>query len=489
MLKRLFHSTLCVAMLFLPTSCNNWLDLKPQDGITKDKFWKTKEQVQAAVTGCYAAMMNGLPETLFLWGELRADMLTNTFNTKAEELDFINVNILPSNSITNWRSVYQIINYCNTVIDFAPAVLENDKTFTQEALNGYLAEAKTLRALMYFYLVRTFRDVPLKIIATSTDNEIQQIPKNTAAEVLAQITKDLSEAEPNAPLTYGSQAMDKGRITRFTVNALQADVSLWNDKYADALVACDKIIKSTKFGLIQGFVFYNTVFVQGNSNESVFELQYDRQKLNGFYPMFVTPRRFIASPYVMDEVFTQDFTDDTKKDLRGDEASVRATDGLIWKFVGQNASTVRAIDESYAHWVFYRYADVLLMKAEALTNLNRGQEALNIIKTIRDRATALPFTDKKPDASDVAAISDFILEERAREFAFEGKRWYDLLRFAKRNNYKRIDLLFDMAVRSTPPDRQQSAIAKYRDSNSHYLPIFQYEIQTDKNLIQNPFYK
>ncbi len=176
MFKKILHSSVCLLLLFIPTSCNKWLDLQPQDGITKDKFWKTKEQVQAAMSGVYASMLspsstsitsassaggNSLIINLFLWGELRADMLTSTFSTRAEELDIMNVNVLASNGITNWRTVYQIINYCNTVIDFAPAVLQNDKTFTQESLNSYVAEAKTIRALMYFYLARTFGDVPL----------------------------------------------------------------------------------------------------------------------------------------------------------------------------------------------------------------------------------------------------------------------------------------------------------------------------------------
>lgn len=502
MQKRILRGLVWLSILFIPTSCNQWLDLQPQDGITKDKFWKTKEQVQAAVTGCYAAMLapspnfavstngpNGLVTNLFLWGELRADMITSTFSTRSEERDIINVNILASNGLTNWRTVYQIINYCNTVIDFAPAVLDNDKTFTQQALNGYIAEAKTIRALMYFSLARTFGDVPLKLKSTSTDSEIEQIAKTTQAEVLAQIVKDLSEAEPDAPLTYGNNASDKGRITRYAVNALQADVYLWMEKYPEVIVACDKVIKSSKFGLIEGTRFFNSVFVQGNSTEGIFELQFDRQRLNEFYFMFSLSRRFSATNYVMDEVYMQDFTDDTKIDLRGSGAAVRATDAMIWKYSGLNFTQQRAIEDYTAHWVFYRYADILLMKAEALALTNKGTEALSIIKTIRERAQALELTNENPDPTNIEAVADFILSERAREFAFEGKRWYDILRHSKRNNYKRMDIMLDVVGRSAPPDRQQSAIAKYRDFNSHYLPIYQYELQTDKNLIQNPFYK
>ncbi|NID10048.1 RagB/SusD family nutrient uptake outer membrane protein [Fibrivirga algicola] len=489
MVKKLIYSVSALLLLLLPTSCNTYLDLRPQDGITKDEFWRTKEQVQAAVTGCYAGMLNGLPETLFLWGELRADMITSTFLTRPDETDMINVNLLPSNGIANWRSVYQIINYCNTVIQFAPTVLESDKTYTQEALNVNLAEAKALRALLYFYLARTFGDVPLKLDATFSDNQITPIPKSTKDEILAQVVKDLTEAEPNAPLTYGDVASNKGRVTRYMVNALQADVALWMEKYDEALAACNKITSSAKFGLIQGNAFHNQVFVQGNSNEGIFELQYDRQRINGFYGMFVAPRRFQASSYVIDDVYTQDFQDDTKKDLRGDESAVRATDGTIWKYVSLNGTTLRVINESYAHWIVYRYADVLLMKAEALAMLKRGPEALAIVQQIRDRAQALVGTLKTPDPADTESVMDYILEERARELAFEGKRWYDVLRHTKRNNYKRLDILLDMVARSVPPDRQQSAIAKYKDYNSHYLPIFQYELQTNKLLVQNPFYK
>ncbi|RZK21533.1 MAG: RagB/SusD family nutrient uptake outer membrane protein, partial [Flavobacterium sp.] len=83
---------------------------------------------------------------------------------------------------------------------------------------------------------------------------------------------------------------------------------------------------------------------------------------------------------------------------------------------------------------------------------------------------------------------DYILAERAREFAFEGKRWFDVLRHAKRNNYSRIDILLDMVARTVSPSLQQSAITKFRDPNSHYFPIYEQEIFADPTIVQNPFY-
>jgi starch-binding outer membrane protein, SusD/RagB family len=493
--------TIVTVLVSICFSCNKWLDLKPQDGITGAEFWKTKEQVQSAVMGCYAALLASptsgtrpLAEYAFLWGELRADMVSATTGTTSDENDVISVNILPANGISNWRTVYQVINYCNTVIDNGPKVLSVDATFTQDALKKYIAEAKTIRALMYFYLVRTFGDVPLKLKSSSSDQDIEPIAKSTADEVLTQILKDLSEAEPDAVVSFGDKASDKGRVTVYLVNALQADVNLWMGKYNECVSACNKVINSNRFGLIDGSsqdVWYNTLYGVGNSNEGIFELQFDKQASNSFYDLLQSPRRhLIANPAVLDELYTVDPVDPVNnKDIRADGGSVRSTDGIVWKYAGWNTTTARASTESYAHWIVYRYADILLMKAEALNETGNGQGALDLITQVRNRARALPATNTSPAASDRIGVEDFILQERAREFAYEGKRWFDLLRFAKRNNYERLNLLLDVVSKTVPPDRQQSAIAKIKDKNSHYLPIYSYELQTDKLLIQNPFYK
>ena len=482
-------------------SCKRYLDLKPQDGIIRQNFWKTKEQLQAAVFGCYASLLGppagvsdrALPEYLFLWGELRADMLAPTSFATNEDLDIMSSNIVSSNSITNWRSVYRTINYCNTIIDFAPDVLNNDKTLTQDALNAYFAEAKTLRALLYFYLVRSFRDVPLVLKSTSSDDQLQQIAKSPGDTVLKQIVKDLSEAETAAPVTFNNIAFDKGRITRYTVNAIQADVYLWMEKYPEAIAACDKVINSGRYGLLTGnSSWFSTLFANGNSNEGIFEIQFDASKLNTFYTMFRSRPRFVASAWVTDPdngLYKADIIDPTNKDIRGDGAAARFGDGLIWKYIGVDGDNMRAAEESFAHWIVYRYADILLMKAEASALSGKGQDALDLIARIRQRAHALPSTEQNVDPSNTEGVCDYILEERAREFAYEGKRWYDVLRHAKRNNYKRIDILLNMVSTTVPGNLQQSAIAKTKDPNSHYFPIYQYELQTDKNLVQNPFYK
>lgn len=515
-MKKNIYLILFVVLAIGASSCKKWLDLKPQDGIIKDEFWKTKEQVSAAVIGIYSSMQEpavgvygrtnyspSLSELLFVWGEGRADNVAPATFTSSDDIDLINVNIQPVNVNVNWRPFYRTINFCNTVIQKAPEVLANDNTFTQAQLDNFLSEALAIRALMYFYLVRSFGEVPLKLTATLSDQDIVPLAKASKDSVLKQIVIDLQAAEAKAVTTFGDVASDKGRVTKYTVNAMQADVYLWMEKYAECVAACDKIINSQRFGLIRGATvngptieynddWFNTLYYNGNSNEGIFELQFDAQRLNPYFFMFsssLSARRWTAAADIMDRVFTVDFTNNLNYDIRADGASVRAATSTIWKYVGASATALRALEQSYAHWFFYRYADILLMKAEALNEMGQGQAALDLIYTIRRRANALEATDLTPTPNDKNLIQDFILQERSREFAFEGKRWYDVLRNARRNNYQRLSILLNMVAISVPSNQQQSAQIKMLDKNAHYFPIYLSELQTNKLLVQNPFYR
>jgi hypothetical protein len=496
MLKKYISKSLLIAPLLFFTACESWLALEPQDAITRQEFWQTKEQVEAAVIGCYASLLGNMdnrttpipiPEAMFLWGEMRADMIVPNTSAIAAEVDIVNGNILETNAIANWATFYKTINYCNTLIEFAPDVLKTDPTFKESQLNAFLSEALTIRSLLYFYLVRTFKEVPLKITASVSDEDDYALPKNSEEEIINQILEDLLRAEEMAVSSYGNKASDKGRITRYTVNALQADVYLWAEEYENCILACNKIINSGQFGLVEGHEWFTSQFGTGNSNESIFELQFDVQKINTFFDLFSAGRRWLASPLVLEEMYTIDFTNPLNRDWRADDASLKS-DGRIWKYLGLDQNRARTVSESYAHWILYRYADIKLLKAEALAQTGGGAEALEIVEEIRVRANALEATERGIDPTDVSGITDYILEERARELAFEGKRWFDVLRNARRNNYERIDILVSIAVKSAPPDRQQTIINKLLDTNSHYLPIYFTELQINKNLVQNPFY-
>jgi hypothetical protein len=486
-MKKILYSISLFTLLVLGTSCNKWLDLEPRDGITKQEFWKTKEDVLAAVSGCYASLLASPPNTsdrslleyMFIYGELRADMISPGPSMTADELNIINVNITQDNSFAKWAAFYRTINFCNTVIQEAPAVKNTDATFTDAALNAYVAEALTLRSLMYFYLVRSFGDVPLKLTATTKDTDLQNLGKSKQADILKQIVIDLKLAEQGAVTTYGNTKSDKGRITKYTVNALLADVYLWMENYTDCLAECQKVINSQRFAYVgANSAWFNNVFFRGTSTETIFE--FDQTIENPFYNLLVrSNRRYIASPALVSDIFIPDDIDpDNVYDIRGQ--SFFNSSFTIQKFGTENPS--------YVKWQAYRLSDIKLMQAEAMALSGNGTGALEIVDDLRLRRNAVDATKQTVDPGDQEAVCDYILAERSREFAFEGKRWFDLLRNAKRKNYSRIDILLEMVSRTVSPTLQQSAITKFKDPNSHYLPIFQEDLFADPKLVQNPFY-
>jgi hypothetical protein len=499
MYKRIiYRSGLILALVLSTTSCNKYLTLLPQDGITRQEFWQNKEQVQSAVIGLYASMVQGtagsttargMAEYMFEWGEIRADNVSPGPGVSIDESNMMSGNILSSNTIVQWVDMYRTINLCNTVIKYAPAVLSIDNTFTQASLNAYLSEALGLRALMYFYLVRSFGNVPLKLTPTSSDADLIQLTTTPSATILKQIVADLTTAEATATYSYGDVASNKGRLTRYTIEAIEADVYLWMEDYPDCITACNKIINSGQFGLVAGDSgFFSTLYYNGNSNEGIFELQFDNQILNTFFPMFYQNPRLLANPNVLSSVFPLDTNNPDNADIRSN-INVNSGNSYIWKYVSINYNTARTAATSYQHWIVYRYADVLMMEAEAYAWSNQENLALNIIKQIRNRANAVSQSLESPDPTDPQAVSNYVLDERDREFMYEGKRWYDVLRNAKRNNYTDINILLNVVANSAPSGSQQSILAKYQDHNSHYFPIYFSEIADDPNLVQNPFYK
>jgi hypothetical protein len=393
--------------------------------------------------------------------------------------------------VVRWNAFYRTINYCNTVLEFGPPVLEVDPSFDEETLRVYQAEVRALRALMYFYLVRAFDEVPIKLTATKDDSENFNIPKSSRQEVLDQIKEDLDWAEDYAPFSHGSLAADKGRITKYAINAIQADVYLWNDEYEKCIEACDKIINSGFFGLLESDdLWFTNLYVKGNSPESIFELQFSPEVLNPYYRYFKDSKYLRANAASIEEFFPSDPNAlPDSADIRGDGCSYKLSDNFtIWKYVGRNRDESKPSNESFSNFIIYRFAEILLFKAEALAQLDRGEEALQLIKLVRRRARAAKTTDLG-QSTDPRSVTEFILAERCREFAYEGKRWFDILRIAKRNNYENMNIVIEMLTRSAPAEKLITVQNKYRDTMSHYFPIYFQELQANPELVQNEFYQ
>ena len=356
--------------VFTCFSCDEYLDLRPPNGTVRQDFWKTKEDVQAAVIGIYSEMVGNasFTERLFMYGELRGDMVIPGQNASDNQIFLNTTNILPTNALTDWSMFYRTINFCNTVIDLAPAVLNEDPTLEEEQLENYLSEALAIRAYLYLTLAKTFKDVPLKLEATLNDTDNFQLPTSPQEEVFRQVAEDLRLAEEYAVEEYETIPENKGRITKYAINAMQTEVFLWLNDFDNALIAANKIIDSGNFGLIPASnSWFGTVYGEGNSSEGIFELQYSNQNLNSFINVFFQRAEYRASAVAVSDVFGIDLQNPENQDIRGERASIVSSGAEIYKYIGLNRDQRKTTTTSDTHWFFYRYADVLLMKAEAVS--------------------------------------------------------------------------------------------------------------------------
>lgn len=514
------------------TGCNPWLNLKPDNKQISDDYWKSKEEVDAVVQSMYSGLRD-CEEKFFLWGELRGDMLG--LNTASQDLkDVRALNILPSKTVyTDWSAAYKVIGRANAVLDYAEGVMDEDVTFARQLLNSYLGEAKFMRALTYFYLVRTFGDIPYVTKAFVSDNggsDQFKIAKTDKDKVLEGIINDLmgtptsgSSSDTYVDINgitrntngaihyckpgYGSSELNKGRATRWVAYTLLADVALWMENYNLVLDAAYKVIENNgTYGLVSQENWYD-MFAIGNSPEAIFELQYRTPKSQDYVKNSFLESNFKNSvdKYKASDIAIELFKQSVEEDIRGTGASFLA-DATIWKYAGTDISSDKNTNNRTIfdnNWIFYRYSEVLLMYLEAATMLNSdfsasNQEYANLwnatITRIRRRAGLNLDTEFPVPGSQQEALMT-IVNERSREFFVEGKRWFDIHRVAKKNNYANRDYLLEVLLAEVSAKERPVFLAKLQDENGYYLPIPKRDIESsgrkangDFVLEQNPYY-
>jgi hypothetical protein len=486
MMKNIKYIVIAVA-LFIQAGCSDWLEMKPPSGLIRDDFWQSKEDVEAVLMGAYSSFSE-LGNLMFIHGEARADMVTDDINLDGNIRNIMNGNIYPDNWLANWQNYYKVINYANEVLKNAPEVYEIDGTFTDFQLRGFMSEAYFIRALAYFYLVRIYGDVPLVVEPSETDDADFYPAKTKGDEILEYIKNDLLEARLYFADNYLTMAETKGRASREACEALLADIALWRFDYNAVIEHVQNIEMTDKIELMPSARWFQ-MFYPGNSLESIFEFQFDNRQdqRNNFVGLTrYNDRNFLASVKAV-EMFARLYADEP---FRGQDMSIKRESGdtyVIWKYFGMapdGQTTRTAINEFSANWIVYRYADVLLMKAEALSQLERYPEALTYINLIRERAgIGAASIQNTPNA-----FEDAILEERAKELAYEGKRWFDLVRMGRRNNFARKDKLVDVILETVPSTQKRILGSKLTNPEGWYMPVYKNELERNRNLEQNPYY-
>ncbi|HET9571558.1 MAG TPA: RagB/SusD family nutrient uptake outer membrane protein [Bacteroidales bacterium] len=505
-----------VLLLISLSACTDWFDLRPQSETIHEEFWKDESDVKSMVGSCYREMNEpSFLERLIVWGEVRSDNVVKGMNPNRDITYLLNLGLNSTNSYTYWNDFYKVINYCNNVIYYAPDVRKMDPNFTEGQLRAYLAEVKGIRALCYFTLVRTFKDIPFVTKPTIGDSESFEVAQSTPEFVVDFLIEDLKSCENNAVSGYENKNYDKGRMTQKSIRALLADLYLWKDDYENCITYCNKILDDQSTGLVlePSAVYNKNVFIDGNSKESIFELQFDAKNIQNYviYEMYEkSGGNFVAGSrpgYNTYQLSSYDFANKTtlfgKSDLRGKNAYQPVSSGAffpIMKYIANPianlSGTVSESDYqmtvSSPNWIFYRLPDIYLMKAEALVEIG-GQpnleEAFGLVSKTYDRANpdlgigSLQFSNFNSQAM----MRDLVLDERQREFMFEGKRYFDLMRRIHREGTP-TNVVGTYLMKKYAFLDQATAESRLSDMNALFMPINANELKLNTLLKQNPFY-
>ena len=465
---RLLKYILGIAVAISSTSCNEdeFLEVDPTGRVTSDNFLNTDAEVKLAIVGVYNAMQNNFSNgswaSVYFVKNLPADdcLAGSSEGDQSGYQDIDDFKIQTDNDKLEliWSNFYKTISSANTIINS----VEPDTDLKKEMI----AEAKALRGYCYFELATMFGGVPLMTV-NPVNPEDYHLPITYVEDVYVQVEKDFSEAIPDLPLKSEYSAADKYRMSKGAAQAYYGKALLYQKKYDDALIQFSAVISSSEYDLEPNFadvwskesefgqeslfeISYTAQesydwgnFPWGGGNESNIEAQlqgprdavFDMAKstlniVNGWG--FNSPSAKIGKAF-------EDAGDIERKNATLiSAADFEATGGVIkdpnahdyegymrLKYVTKSSDTSESgVPElNYTiNWRLMRYADVLLMAAEAYHFSNQDGLALIEMNKVRDRA----------DLDDITASDDIfqaIVTERQLEFAFEGSRYWDLVRW------------------------------------------------------------
>jgi starch-binding outer membrane protein, SusD/RagB family len=454
---------LVVAIASLAGCKSNFLDRNPQGQYTQETYPYPggSGPYDTYLFGAYSELraFNVHSQSFIAATSIRsddADKGSTPADGGANALGMDNFPVLPDNGFANtlWLGYFSMVSKANIAID----QVRNNKDIvaTDEVKAQSEGEARFLRAYAYFMLVRLYGRVPLIDSVLTNAASQSNIPQSSAAQVYAFIEQDLQFAATNLPLSWDAKFV--GRITRGAANGLLAKVFLTQQKWAEAMNAANAVILSGQYNLT---TTYDRIFREEgeNSKESVFEVQATANATvptnngvqyaqimgvrgSGIWDLgwgWNTPSTFLEAAYEAGDprknrtILYTSTASQTFTTIYGENLPVGLPNPRYNNKVYTNPSMRNSIANRFGYWMnirILRYADVVLMYAEAANELNNTAEALEKLEWVRARAragngTILPAVT----TTDQAELRDSIRHERRIELAMEHDRFFDIVRW------------------------------------------------------------
>lgn len=436
-MKRIFFSLQALVILLGAAGCHDsLLNMQPESILTNDQFYQTSSDMNRAVIGVYSALQ-ARRMTDYIVMEIPSDNIYAAANSPVlGSPDIDGLTVSPDNpQLDNfWLACYKGIFRANEVLKY----IDKPVDYTGTAKDQYIGEAKFLRAQFYFDLVRTFGGVPV-VTTALTMEEARGVGRGTAAQVYELIVADLKDAIAKLPMP---SAMQKGRTSKGAATALLGKVYIYLKDYPNAKDMLDKAVSDFGYDLVPEFAtLWNSTTAEDNS-EIVFTMKYVESLNSQNYSSAFIPNGGVAGLVDRGTEKILPSWSLNKLYVAGDKRKANTiTDMLVSPTApgspsfypyGVKFAAKHLLDNSGQDIPMMRFADVLLLHAEALYNANDKAGALLALNRVRQRA----FGDASHNytAADIAAPEDFLnklLLERQLELAFEGDRWFDLARTGK----------------------------------------------------------
>ncbi|TKG94204.1 RagB/SusD family nutrient uptake outer membrane protein [Puteibacter caeruleilacunae] len=491
---KIHNIILCLVALFSLGGCFT-LEEETFSELSSDAMFSTKASANTVLWGCYDGLQDYYPPTSIGYGSTD-EIIPESWFTGTPMMDY---NIVASSKevYTFWKNTYEGINRCNSFLEnmVAPEWADEDTEI-------WIAEAKAIRAYHYLNLVRLFGEVPLLLNSTKSIQSAKP-DKQSMTDVYAQIIIDLNEAKAILPLA--SEVSQQPRLSKGSIQGLLMTTyasmagyplnqkNKWNDvitvfeemeaeeqhalnpSYASIFENMRDDVYDTEYREILMEVAFSTGITEGGPVSATRIGDAGDVYDGGSYATNIVPVTFINSYDPYD--FRRDWNISTTKDAK--------------KYVRRKNTTYHPFDNPI-NWIVMRYADAMLLYAEALNEVNNGptDKAIELVNQIRHRARPEEEKDNNnilPDLQlsdyDYELFRDHIMQERSWELCFEGQRWFDL---------KRWNLLVHTvkAIANGTDSNEKNAKASINisDKNVRY-PIPQREIDLNPNLLpQNSGY-
>lgn len=464
------------------SACEKFLDQQPLSELSTGLFWRNADDAKLGMAGMYDAMQRTLVHNYIDWAEPRSDNFKAPSN--AESQLNLSLNALDANAPqASWSALYATISQANFALKYVPQIQQ----INAQVRDNYLAQAYAMRAYCYFFAIRLWGDVPLWLEPYEDLKQDAHLPRTPANDILQNVI--IPDLEKAAGIVSPGAAPSVWELNSGSILAILTEVYAWKKDHPKVLETSQRLIALNRYSLTPAASWKKLFTDPASTQEAIWSLHwaFAQDGADGMAHRYGSSN--LSSYYAIDSNALKLFEAnpaDIRRHFTYDTLLVKASTSVnkIAKFYPyeNNKPVYPSTTTSEHFYALYRYADILLLRAEAYNAINSPgykTEAVKLLNEIRKRANVPLYTDNQFTTQE--ELETAILNERQVELFGEGKRWFDLIRT------ERLITVMDPVIKER--QRQKNfAQTGFGDPRRVLLPISRTALNENPKLIQNPPY-